>query len=751
MSDFYLWFISMMRRVGVGSGLLLALGLLSIQAQAASTIQAAPRWDSSAAMLSNTRNLQHAARLPTAHGAGSTTLSPQLLIPNSTVLAGSTFTLPVTLHANAYAVAATAFSIDYDETWLTFDSTDGNGDGVPDALRFRGPAAFSLSVMVDNTDVDGEIDVVIADLLPPISALPDGIMVELTLRAGSPPVPVDAPVKFASAPALSFGTTTGQSIPAPFGGVDGVVHLLSEPVITASPTATALPTLPPVTPTATATVSPTPSPSPTPTASATGAPTPTADVVISAVSPDRGGTLLPNEVTIMGRNFADGAVVILGTNPATSLATLYISADYLRATVPAGLAPGRYDLTVRNPNGKQAALVAAYQVVDQTLNDDLYGQATTFWSEPTTPRAQSVVQLGLVVYRQGGRTPLANVTVQFYAGDPDAGGTLIGTGAIPLLSPRSTASTSAVTWTPPAAGDYTVFAVIDPENAVAEGDETNNRVGRSLTVLAATPDTLAPHVDTFAVNNGAISTTVRSAFLDTTASDPSLPPPSSGMGALFFVEYEYSPSAALWAPVQNSGWLPYGDAHARLAWQLMPGAGMKYLQAWAADQAGNISVFPAQTLINYLPPTDRVLQQQTRIYRYALTAGQALQVRLVPTQGDPDLYIWPPDYTTRPPWVSNLAGEGVVDEIALVAPVTGIYQVEVYGYSAAAYQLVIMTDTEQEGATAGVHATALNLADKPLFTQPTLALEDRPTRYQSLPTVPAQLLNPQVYLPLITR
>lgn len=751
MPSFYCRFVSVLRRAGVGSGVLLALGLLAIQAHAASATLSA-----SAVLLPNARNTQHAAHL--------SALPPQLLMPNAvTVLAGTTFTVPVTLQSHGYAVAATAFSVDYDETWLSFDPTDGNSDGVPDAVRFHDPAAFNLSVMVDNNDTDGEIDVVIADLFPPIGALPDGIVVELTLRAGYPALPVDAPLKFSTAPAVSFGNAVGQSILAPLGGVDGVVHIRSEPAITASPTATAVPTLPPLTPSATATASLTPSSTPTatatakptftptPTASTTVAPTPAAGVVISALSPDRGGTLLPNEVTVMGRNFADGAVVTLGTTPVTTLATLYISGAYLRVTVPAGLSPGRYALTVRNPTGDEATLADAYQVVDQTLNDDLFGQAATFWSDPTTARAQSAVQLGLVVYRQGGRTPLANVTVHFYVGDPDAGGTLIGTGAIPLLSPRSTASTSAVTWVPPTAGDYTLFAVIDPENAVAEGDETNNRVVRSLTVLAAAPDTLAPHVDTFVVNNGAMSTTVRSTFLDTTASDPTLPPPSSGMGALFFIEYEYSPSAALWVPVQSSGWLPYGDAHAHLAWQLMPGAGMKYLQAWAADQAGNISVFPAQTLINYLPPTDRVLQNQTRIYRYTLMAGQALHVRLVPSQGDPDLYIWPPDYTTRPPWVSNLAGDGVVDELALVAPVTGIYQVEVYGYSAAEYQLSITTAAVRAAGDVGSQPTTSLVAEKPLFTQPVLALDNLPTRYQNLPNAPLQLLNPQVFLPLINR
>lgn len=783
MPDFYSRFFPVIRRLGVGSGLLLALGLLSIQVQAAAPTRSAPRWAVAAALLPNARNAQQAVP--------SFLLSPQLIIADETrVMSGASFTLPVTLQSHGHTVAATAFSINYDEQWLSFDPADGNGDGVPDALRFRGPASFSLSVMVDNNDRDGEIDVVIADLFPPISALPDGIVVELTLRAASSTSPVDAPVKFSTAPNVSFSTATGQSIPAPSGGVDGVVHILSEPVSTASPTATFAPTVPTLIPSVTPTSSPSPSaspspsssPSPSPTSSPSPSPSPTTPsatpsftpttsatptptvpstpsvtatpavdvVVISTLMPDRGGTLLPNEVTVMGRNFADGAVVTLGTNPVTTLATVYISGNYLRVTVPAGLTPGYYDLTVRNPTGAQATLTEAYQVVDQTVNDDLFGQAATFWSDPSTARAQSAVQLGLVVYRQGGRTPLANVTVQFYAGDPEAGGVLIGSGVIPLLSPRGTASTSAVSWTPPAAGAYTLFAVIDPENVVTEGDESNNRIERSLTVLSAAPDTLAPRVDTFVVNNGAISTTVRTAFLDTTASDPTLPPPSSGLGALFFVEYEYSPSAALWVPVQSSGWLAYADAHERFAWQLMPGAGIKYLQAWAADQAGNISAFPAQTLINYLPPTDRVLQNQVRIYRYALTAGQALHVRLLPIQGDPDLYIWPPDYTTRTPWVSNLAGEGVVDEIALVAPVTGIYQVEVYGYSAAEYQLSIATDSVP--AAVAAHSAAGRLAEKPLFTQPALALENLPTHHQSLPTVPTQLLSlQQVYLPLIKR
>lgn len=115
MAYFYFHLSAVLRRGGVGSGLLLLLGLLSIQAHAASTTR------------------------PVHALAGVTTLlPPQLVIPELTVMAGATFTLPVTLRPNDYAVAATAFSVDYDETWLTFDPTDSNHDGLPDAVRFAG-------------------------------------------------------------------------------------------------------------------------------------------------------------------------------------------------------------------------------------------------------------------------------------------------------------------------------------------------------------------------------------------------------------------------------------------------------------------------------------------------------------------------------------------------------------------------------------------------------------------------------------
>ncbi|HMN31329.1 MAG TPA: CARDB domain-containing protein, partial [Caldilineaceae bacterium] len=100
--------------------------------------------------------------------------------------------------------------------------------------------------------------------------------------------------------------------------------------------------------------------------------------------------------------------------------------------------------------------------------DDLFANTYELWSEPAAPRANAETKLHLLVRRQGGKQPLSNVLVRFYLGDPKSGGAALGDGSIALLSPRSKDNTTGVAWTPPSAGAYEIYAVIDPENAVAE-------------------------------------------------------------------------------------------------------------------------------------------------------------------------------------------------------------------------------------------------------------------------------------------
>lgn len=129
---------------------------------------------------------------------------------------GETVVLPLTFDSGVYDVSSLAFSIDYDASCLSFDPSDGNKDGIPDALSFAVPAAFDVSVFFDGGDSDGEIDVLISDV-PPEATLSDGMVAELELSvtcAAPPGGSLDAAVAFSSDPPVSAGDTAGQSLPA---------------------------------------------------------------------------------------------------------------------------------------------------------------------------------------------------------------------------------------------------------------------------------------------------------------------------------------------------------------------------------------------------------------------------------------------------------------------------------------------------------------------------------------------------------
>ena len=175
---------------------------------------------------------------------------PTLAIPDQVpVSPGGMVILPVNFTANGHSISSVVFSVDYDQTWLTFDPTDNDEDGIPDAVTFTLPGALNASVTFDGNDTDGELDFFIADLFPPLASLSDGAIVYMTLNVGSPPSAMEAAVNFSSDPAASFGNTSGQSIP---GATDDGSVLI---VPTGTPTHTPTPT-----PTATQTPTPTSTP-----------------------------------------------------------------------------------------------------------------------------------------------------------------------------------------------------------------------------------------------------------------------------------------------------------------------------------------------------------------------------------------------------------------------------------------------------------------------------------------------------------
>lgn len=164
--------------------------------------------------------------------------------PNSTV------SVPVQLTANGFEVSSTVFSIDYDENWLSYDSS------VPNSITLNLPPDFVGACQADVTDTDGEIDCFIYDPLVPLAALPDSTLVTVILRTLDPPETIIVRAGFsAESPPASFGDTAGQSV----GGTtqDGSVKIGEGPAAATH------------TPTPTQTTTPSPSSTPTQTPQST--------------------------------------------------------------------------------------------------------------------------------------------------------------------------------------------------------------------------------------------------------------------------------------------------------------------------------------------------------------------------------------------------------------------------------------------------------------------------------------------------
>ncbi|MEM7131547.1 MAG: pre-peptidase C-terminal domain-containing protein [Chloroflexota bacterium] len=474
------------------------------------------------------------------------------------------------------------------------------------------------------------------------------------------------------------------------------------PTDTPTPTLTFTPTFTP-TPTPTLTATPTPTLTPTPTA--TNSPTPT--LTSKPVEPD---TATP-------------------TDTATPIVTPAVT-------------PSVTDDPSTGPTVTDTPSPTVVQF------DDLFGFDYELWTDPVTLRANTSAEIGIKVHRLGGKQPFANVTTRFFLGNPANGGTSLGDGTIAFLSPNGFDETSDVFWTVPDAGEYQLYAIIDPDNQISETNEANNTISRPITVLPHLEegtDQAPPRVENFTINQGATETDSQIVMLDTAVSDPA---PSSGVDQIIFIEYAYGAEANRWTPSYVSDWLDYDANRENYSWSLQPSAGLKSIQAWAIDGVGNISSHPYKAFINYMPPSDTVSQGQTRLYRHTLTAGDQITVQLTPLSGDPDLYIWAPDYETRPPWVSNSATE--IDQQTFVAPISGIYQVEVQGYTEARYQLTV--DIAPAATVSAAQVNAISIAEgKVTRTLPVIPVNSLPGEYASLPSIatPTGVQSVTIYLPFV--
>ena len=467
---------------------------------------------------------------------------------------------------------------------------------------------------------------------------------------------------------------------------------------------------------------------------------------ITQIVPTVGFNDRTTDLLVQGLNFAAGAVVTLGSTPIT---TTRVNGTTLLALVPANLTPNTYILTVTNPDRGSAQLADAYTVLDAagTVNDDLFSTSDQLWLSPVTPRANTPVQIGLFVQRSGGKAVLEQVPVAFHRDTVD--GPLLGTSAVPFLDPRaSSESTTALNVTFPSAGTVTIYARIDPQGTLIEGNTTNNVISRTVVIAAAGTDQTPPAVQSIGLNGGSDTTVTASDMtVDIQALDP--PPNASGVQSVHLIEYVYNDSAQRWVPVARSGWLPYTQTPASYRWSLLPLPGMHYVQVRARDVANNISVGNARQLINYEVASDQISRGQTRIYRYTVAKGQELSVNLAVVSGDADLYVWSSN-TAQSARVSNQTGsvnEQVIIPATEVTP--GVYQVEIYGYAAAEYRLT--TTTKVASTNPASLASSGLAATKVAPSAPIILVAGMPDeRTGSVPQVGLSSTS-KVYLPLAMR
>ncbi len=253
-----------------------------------------------------------------------------------------------------------------------------------------------------------------------------------------------------------------------------------------------------------------------------------------------------------------------------------------------------------------------------------------------------------------------------------------------------------------------------------------------------------PPSGSLVINADADSTSSPNVTLDVLADDN---PGGLGVKWMYFREWKYDPVVVQWVTVRSSGWLPYSETSGT-PWALVSGTGMKYVGAWFADGANNVSNPVVLDSINLIEPGDTISAAQVTQYRQTFTPGQQVTVTLVVTGGDADLYIWRPGSIAAPDYWSNRSGTAT--EQLVFTAIEGEYVIEVHGYLSSQYQLDIATSdaggVKKVEKSARTHQSMIGQAAliKPLPQRPLVT-----TRPGS--TQPTEQPRHFVYLPLLQR
>ena len=232
-----------------------------------------------------------------------------LIVPNTPVdlpTGATSFILPVNLNPTAGSLSSTAFSLDYDTACLSINPADSNGDGIPDAISGL-PGGFVNSVMLDTADTDGELDVAMWDVTPPLAALPAGALLKIKfdiLPTCQGPADKSTYVRFSSAPAATFSDSLGNAVYRATQSADPLLLDYNQP-----PTAIVL--------TPSSVAENTPAGTPVGTLSVTDPDGDTPTYTLSAAC--SGGAFANNDFTLVGDKLTTAAVFDFETTPSKTI------------------------------------------------------------------------------------------------------------------------------------------------------------------------------------------------------------------------------------------------------------------------------------------------------------------------------------------------------------------------------------------------------------------------------------------------
>lgn len=131
---------------------------------------------------------------------------------------GQTVAVPLTLNTAGNRVAAATFALTFDPAYLSFDSSDADNDGVPDAILLHIPA--NLSVSANYNASQHRLEVALFSLALPMPLLTDGALATVTLHVTNTAMVATTPLTLSL---VSLGDDQGQNVPV--NAKDGLLQI----------------------------------------------------------------------------------------------------------------------------------------------------------------------------------------------------------------------------------------------------------------------------------------------------------------------------------------------------------------------------------------------------------------------------------------------------------------------------------------------------------------------------------------------